>query len=271
MLNNKNVIRKKIQMDNGKKSSFDVYLQGGATADIQKKPKNKHDMNITEKSELVYKQATDIVDALYKNPENLANYQKAQDAVRELVALILDDDFALRSLMSIATHDYYTHTHSLNVSVYAVSLGMFLGLRKRDLRELGEAALLHDLGKNKIKTSIINKDGKLTDLEYEEVKHHSEYGFEISEHIGIKNKRILEAIKYHHEKLDGSGYPDGLKGEDIPLFARIIGVCDIFDALSSKRSYKDAMQTFDVLKLMKTKMKDELDMELLNKMITMFR
>ena len=226
---------------------------------------------IEEKSKAVYIKATKVIDNLFKNPENLANYKESKEVVHDLLITILDDDFTLKSLLSIASHDYYTHTHSLNVAVYALSLGKYLSLQKETLEELGEAALLHDLGKSKIDTKIINKDGKLTNIEFENMQNHSEQGYGLGLKVGISNVNILNGIMYHHEKMDGTGYPKGLKGKDIPYFARIIAICDIFDALVSKRTYKDAMSTFDALKLIKTKMNNHVDPSILNKMIQMFR
>ena len=161
-----------------------------------------------------------------------------------MVGTILHDDYAIKSLMSIATHDYYTHTHSINVAIYALSLGSFMKLKPDALSELGEAALLHDLGKSKIDAAIINKNGKLTDQEYAEMKKRPSLGYTIGLKLGIKNRKILEGIRHHHEKMDGTGYPFRMRGEAIPYYARIIGLCDIFDALTSRRSYKEPMVPF---------------------------
>ncbi len=231
----------------------------------------EENIRIDEKSIEVYTKATMVLDKLFKNPHTLGNYEDSKEVVSDLVNTILDDKFTIKSLMSIATHDYYTHTHSLNVAVYALSLGKFLGLTKETLAELGESALLHDLGKSKVSAKIINKNGKLTDAEFRIMKGHPRSGYILGLSIGIKNENILFGIKYHHEKMDGTGYPDGLIGKDIPFFARIIGICDIFDALTSKRSYKAAMSSFNTLKLMKLKMNTQVDLNLLNKMIMMFR
>lgn len=228
-------------------------------------------LSFSEKSEAVYLNATKILDDLFNNPETLGNYENSKTVVDELVENILDDDFTLKSLMAIAEHDYYTHTHSLNVAIYAMSLGSYLKLDRISLSELGESALLHDLGKSKISPEIINKNGKLTDKEFKKMMAHPSLGYTVGLKLGIKNKKVLAGIKYHHEKMDGSGYPDGLYGVGIPLYARIIGLCDIFDALTSKRSYKEAMSTFEAIKLIKTQMNSHVDLKLLNSMLMMFR
>ena len=223
------------------------------------------------KTEALYSNASMALNNLFKDPTSLKNYKDSQVVVSGLVSTILDDDFTIKTIMDIAAYDYSTHTHSINVSIYALSLGLFLGLSEDSLRQLGEAGLLHDLGKSKINIEIINKKGKLEEQEFKEMQNHSTFGYELALQIGIENNSVLEAIKYHHEKMDGSGYPDALDGDKIPLFARVIAICDIFDALTSKRSYKEAMTTFDALKLMKIKMNTHLDIKLLNKMIMMFR
>ncbi len=224
-----------------------------------------------KKTHVVYAKATNVIEELFHNPETLGGNEKAKDVVDDLVQTILHDEYTIRSLMKIATHDYYTHTHSLNVSIYALSLGAYMKLTKEQLSELGESALLHDLGKSKIAVEIINKNGKLTDEEFTKMKKHPELGFHLAIAMGIKNKNILHGIRYHHEKMDGSGYPSKLKKQSIPLFARIVGLCDIFDALTSKRSYKEAMTTFEALSLIKTKMNNHVDLNLLNNMIKMFK
>jgi HD-GYP domain-containing protein (c-di-GMP phosphodiesterase class II) len=229
------------------------------------------DMNFEEKSELVYEGASEILDELFKNPETLGGYEKSKDVVNELVQCILDDNFTLKSLMSIAAHDYYTHTHSINVAIYSLSLGSYLKLDKNSLAELGESALLHDLGKSKIDTNIINKNGKLTEEEFKKMQSHPALGYSIGVKMGIKNQKVLNGIRHHHEKMDGSGYPYGYSEFEIPLYARIVGLCDIFDALTSRRSYKEPMSTFDAMKLMRIQMKNHIDLNLLNNMVSMFK
>ena len=106
---------------------------------------------------------------------------------------------------------------------------------------------------------------------FNKVKKHPELGFHLAVSMGIKNQDTLHGIRHHHEKMDGSGYPSGLRGNSIPIYARIVGLCDVFDALTSKRSYKEAMTTFEALKLIKTNMNNHIDMKLLNEMIKMFK
>jgi len=229
------------------------------------------DKNIpfSEKADIVYKKASEVMDTLFKNPDSLENMQKSKDLVDGFVNLALQDEATLASIMKIAAHDYYTHTHSINVSIYALSLAKFLGLKKKDLEDIGMSSIIHDLGKSKIDAAIINKNGKLTDAEFTEMKNHPQRGYDIAINMGITDKRILSGIRDHHEKLDGRGYPNGLKDKQISLFARIIAVADVFDALTTKRSYKDAMSSFQAISIIKNQMSTHLDLRLVNALIQM--
>ena len=222
-----------------------------------------------EKASIVYTKASEVMDELFHNPDALGNMEKSQDMVDGFVSLVLQNEATIASIMQIAAHDYYTHTHSINVSVYTLSLAKFIGLKDKDLEDIGMSSMLHDLGKSKVDWEIINKNGKLTDAEFTQMKEHPGSGYEIALKMGITDKRILSGIRSHHEKLDGGGYPDGLKDKQISLFARIIAVCDVFDALTTKRTYKDAMSSFTAIKIMKDQMKGHLDPRLITGLVQM--
>lgn len=246
----------------------EALYQEYVTRHLQSIARNS-DIPTDQKAKIVYEKATETIDAMFKNPESLENVKSAQDIVHSTLEMILNDDSAVESLMKITAHDYYTHTHSLNVSIYTLSLGAFLGITGKDLETLGMAAVLHDLGKSKIDYEIINKNGKLTNEEFDQMKRHPAFGHEIALHLGIDDERVLSGIRHHHEKVRGGGYPDNLQGDQISYFARIIGVCDVFDALSTKRSYKDPMSSFESLLLMKQQMSEHLDMDIVNAFIKM--
>ncbi len=235
---------------------------------IQAVAQNKK-IAITKKAAVIYRQASVILDEMFSNPEELENVPKSKKVVDAFVNTILSDANAIESLIKITAYDYYTHTHSINVCIYALSLGSYLRLKADVLEELGISALLHDLGKSKVDRAITNKNGPLTYDEYEKMKHHPAYGYAIAVKLGISDHRVLDGIRHHHEKLDGSGYPDRLHGGQISLFARIIGVCDVFDALSTKRSYKDRLSSYDALHLIKETMKNHLDMSIVDDFIKM--
>jgi len=142
--------------------------------------------------------------------------------------------------MAVEAKDPYSGGHLDRVSKYATDIGRELGLGDEDMRILHDGAYLHDLGKIGISDKILLKNGKLTDEEFEEMKKHPIIGETIIKPVKSLSK-LCNAVRAHQERWDGTGYPDGLKGEDIPLYARILAVADVYDALTTERPYKKAM------------------------------
>ena len=147
---------------------------------------------------------------------------------------------------TVEAKDPYTKGHSDRVSEYAVLLGKKLNLTDEDIEKLKIGGLFHDIGKIGIPDSILLKESKLTDEEYIKIKEHPVIGYNILENADMF-KNILDIIKYHHERFDGNGYPEKLAGENIPYLSRITSVVDSFDAMTSKRSYRDSLP-MDVVK-----------------------
>ncbi len=147
---------------------------------------------------------------------------------------------------TVEAKDPYTKGHSDRVSAYAVLLGQKLSLAGEDIEKLRIGGLFHDIGKIGIPDSILLKESKLTDEEYAKIKEHPVIGYNMLEHATMFND-ILDIVKYHHEKFDGSGYPEQIAGSNIPYLARITAVVDAFDAMTSKRSYRDSLP-MDVVK-----------------------
>lgn len=148
---------------------------------------------------------------------------------------------------SLQAKDDYTYRHNIAVGVLANLLGSWLGLEKKQLLQLTTAALLHDVGKMLIPAEILNKPGKLTGEEFEMMKKHTIYGYELLKNTtGISHRQALVALQ-HHERLDGSGYPFGITEEKIDLYSRIVAVVDVFHAMISKRVYRDASPFYEIL------------------------
>ncbi len=141
---------------------------------------------------------------------------------------------------AIEAKDAYTQGHTERVSQLALSLGELLGLSKDEKDALFKGGILHDIGKIGVPDSILNKPGKLNDAEFEIIKKHPDIGAKICTKLN-SIKSAIPVIRSHHEKLDGSGYPDGLKGDALPAVARIMAIVDVYDALTSTRSYRAAM------------------------------
>ena len=147
---------------------------------------------------------------------------------------------------TVEAKDTYTRGHSERVSEYSVLIGKKLGLPQSDLKTLKIGGLFHDIGKIGIADSILMKTGKLTNSEYNEIKKHPIIGKNILSNASIFQD-IIPIVLYHHERYDGKGYPESLRGNDIPLLARIVCVADSFDAMTSKRSYRDVLD-YDYVK-----------------------
>lgn len=163
---------------------------------------------------------------------------KLQDTYEQLERAYMESIQTLR--YTVEAKDSYTRGHSDRVSEFSVLIGKYLGLSEEELKTLRIGGLFHDIGKIGVPDSILLKEGKLTDDEYSEIKNHPTIGAHILSTATIF-QNIIPIVKHHHEKYDGFGYPGKLKGEEIPYFARITAVADTFDAMTSKRTYRDAL------------------------------
>jgi len=152
---------------------------------------------------------------------------------------------------AIDASDPFTHGHSFRVSRYALRVARVMGMSSRDLEMLEYAGLLHDIGKISVKNEVLLKVGPLTEEEWRSLKSHPNVGADIVEQLKFL-KEAAEVIRSHHERPDGSGYPRGLKGDDVPLVARILNVVDAFDAMTSDRPYRKALPIARVIEELKT-------------------
>jgi putative two-component system response regulator len=157
---------------------------------------------------------------------------------------------------AVEAKDAYTQGHVKRVANLAVHLGQRIGLAPRELEALRVGGILHDVGKIGIPDAVLNKPGKLDDDEWVLMKAHPDVGYKMAEPLRPILKGALDVIRHHHEKMDGSGYPDGIKGEDISIIARIMAVADIYDALVTDRPYRKGMTKAEALALMETDAKE---------------
>ncbi len=144
--------------------------------------------------------------------------------------------------------DDYTYSHSLNVSLVAIIIARWMNLNKAEIDEIATAGLLHDIGKTKVAQDVLSKPGRLTNDEFEAIKKHTTLGYDLVGKAKDASAQVKLSILMHHEKIDGSGYPLGAKEDEIPDYAKIIAVADIYDAMTSNRSYREKMCPFDVIK-----------------------
>lgn len=149
------------------------------------------------------------------------------------------DAQTLLKVVRLKSKDDYTYLHSISVCTLMVCVGRLKGLDREDVRKLGLAGLLHDIGKVSIPDAILKKPGRLSDCEFASVKRHPEKGFELLSTLPNVPEMALDVCLHHHEKIDGTGYPHGLARDEISFEARLGAVCDVFDALTSHRAYKE--------------------------------
>ena len=160
---------------------------------------------------------------------------------------VLERPEMLYEMMNMCSYDDYTYNHCINVAILSTMIGVDMRLSNKELGELSQAALLHDIGKICIPDGVLNKKGPLTNEEFETVKQHPETGYSLLSDNNFVSEKVRLGILYHHENDNGTGYPMGIKSRDIPLFSKIIHVADVYDAMISKRSYKNPINPADVL------------------------
>lgn len=183
----------------------------------------------------------------------------AQNLVEEISDSVTRNPGALISLARLKTADDYTYMHSVAVCALMVALSKQIGLSEEHTRVAGMAGLLHDLGKAAIPLTVLNKPGKLSDDEFVVVKSHPVHGYEMLRDGGGVDASVLDAVLHHHEKVDGSGYPDKLKGDQISLIAKMAAICDVYDAITSDRPYKRGWDPSESLRRMAEWTKDHFD------------
>ncbi len=169
------------------------------------------------------------------------DFQAADDCVQSTITQIVNNRELLNSLCDLRVYDEYTYAHSANVMSLSLLMGVTLGYPMEQLRMVGIGALLHDIGKNQIPDFVLNKPAKLTEAEFNVMKTHPEKGLRLVENYRWATPEIKGIVMHHHEKWAGGGYPHNLKGIHIPEMARVVAICDVWDALISNRVYKKGM------------------------------
>ncbi|MBH9965755.1 HD-GYP domain-containing protein [Bacillus haikouensis] len=189
-----------------------------------------------------------------KMPRSLNVIEESARQLKSIIDVVLKEvkgnDELLTVLTDVFSYDSYVFHHSFNVTLYTLSIGIELNLSQKQLEELGIGAILHDVGKMLVSEEVLMKPGRLTEEEFVEVQKHTEHGFDILRKLQTISLLVAHCAYQHHERLDGSGYPRGLKGEDIHPYAKIIAVADVFDAMTSNRVYREAMLPHEALEIL---------------------
>jgi len=236
-----------------RKNILNLMNLGIKQIDVYEDKRNKNNFYIVDDENFIL--THDVLINKTKDMLNGVKYGKklivneVSDILDDMIDEVVRINNILARIRQIKDDNDYNFRHSVNVCMLATMLGKWLGYSGSELKQLSLAGLFHDIGKTKISDDIINKPDKLTEKEYEIVKKHSIHGYNIlKETVGISKNIALGALQ-HHEREDGSGYPLGFKSDKIHEFAKIIAVCDIFDAMTSNRVYKVKESPFSVAEL----------------------
>ncbi len=173
--------------------------------------------------------------------------REARQVVEALADQVTNNADAMLWLTSLKKKDAYSSLHSVNVAVLTLAFGMHLGIRGQSLETLGLGALLHDVGKVRLPSKLLNKPEPLSPEEWTRAKGHAEVGVEVLQKSGGFSKEVLDIVGMHHERLDGSGYPNGLRGSDFPYAARIVALANAYDSLTTNRPYRSARPADEAL------------------------
>jgi HD-GYP domain-containing protein (c-di-GMP phosphodiesterase class II)/ABC-type amino acid transport substrate-binding protein len=255
--NNDNIDEIAKQVDISKESLLLIFEKnhkvfGGILLEIKKDSKK----SFAEDSKRIMIALKNIAESYFINE----SYHEADEVFQKEII------FSMVKMLEI--HDEYAKGHSETVSDYSKQLAKYIGMSNEKVNEIYYAGLVHDIGKILISKDIINKAGKLTIEEYEEIKMHPIFGYKSLNKSKV-TKDIAKYVLYHHERIDGDGYPEGLKGEEIPIESRIIAIADSFDAMTAERNYKKNISKEDALKEIMINLNTQFDNDLGLKFIEM--
>ena len=211
-----------------------------------------NNLSSREKSHAVYHVAKSLTKEVLKDINTPGvDLDRAKNWVKYTIGFILNDENAFSGLLSMTSHDYYTYTHSINLSVFGLLFGKHLSLGTNNLNTFGTGLLLHDIGNVEVPLEILNKPCKLMKHEFGIIKRHPEAGYKLMKDKEKIEGKSLKVVIQHHENYDSTGYPHGIGGDEIDLYGKLSRIIDVYDAITTKRCYAGLMDPFAVLKEMR--------------------
>jgi response regulator RpfG family c-di-GMP phosphodiesterase len=237
-----------------------------------KKALNSQSLPPEKKSKIVYFSSRLLVKRLLEDPK-VENIKAVKTGIAKIVDLMISDDAMAKYLLTITAHDCYTYTHSVNVGFLStlLSKSLFKNAGSHNMHELGAGFFLHDIGKVRIDQAILNKQGALTDAEMKLMRTHPYQGYKILSETNQLSEECRVIVMQHHERVDGTGYPNRLQGGDIHLYGKICSIADVYDALTSQRSYKKRLTPFEALQFMRDNMLSHFQRDLFENFVLLFR
>lgn len=254
-----------LYIDVREEAGYRSYLEGHLQ-DILQDDTVKDD----DKARILHFSAQGVVKDILDNPQMEDALRRSDAIVHNTVAYLIGQPGALRSLVQTASFDYSIYSHSVSGCVYSLALAQRLGLSSpARLRDFGSGALLRDVGMSLLDASIAETPGDISGTQFEILKQHAVLGEQLLRETGGTSIIALDVVRHHHERMNGTGYPDGIYGSQISPYSRICAIADVFDALSTQRPHRDARGTFDALRLMSAEMSGELDPDLFRAFVEM--
>jgi putative nucleotidyltransferase with HDIG domain len=227
--------------------------------------------NEVVRAEAVRDRAKGVAKALFHDARmgKALSMDAATDIVEEVNDAIMRNPAAMLSVVRLKKKDDYTYLHSVAVAALMMALGHRLGFEGEDLKELGMAGLLHDIGKVGISDKVLNKPGRLDPLEMSSIRLHPQIGWDILRSVAGTHAVTLDVCLHHHEKIDGSGYPDKLSDANISRAARMGAICDVYDAITSNRPYKKGWEPVEAIRRMAEWQDGHFDREIFHTFVRM--
>jgi HD-GYP domain-containing protein (c-di-GMP phosphodiesterase class II) len=204
------------------------------------------------KGKILYQTSANYVTDVFETPDKSANLGRCQNLIKNFILYVTTNKNSLKALESLIENNFYIYTHSIQVTALSLLAHAEIFMLNRDeLIDIGVGSILHDFGMIFISGDITNKPEALSDIEYHKVKMHAVRGYDFFKKTKGVSDISLSIIRNHHERYDGSGYPLGLKGNDIPRSVQVTSVCDVYSALTTDRTYRKATSSVDALRIMK--------------------
>jgi HD-GYP domain-containing protein (c-di-GMP phosphodiesterase class II) len=245
-------------IESSSRSAFQEYLQTLV---------NDHDylktLSDENRSAMVSEVVRDVLASAFKSNSTTTIVGTANVLGQHIASLISETQLSMTGLSKILYHDYGTFTHSANVALYSSLLALRMGFQEFSIEDIAVGGLLHDIGKLSIDDKILNKPGKLDDMEFRIIKKHPLQGYRLlASDANVTTCQLLMAYQ-HHEKMDGTGYPVGIESDEISQIGRLCAVVDVYEALTSKRPYRNAMRSEQAIEIMERDAGKHLDSEIL--------
>ena len=211
----------------------------------------RDDLSSTAKGRILYQTSVNCVIDLFESPETNANLMRCRNMVQHIMQHVAADSHALESLKTIIDHNFYIFAHAVQVAALSLLLHEKLfNVAPDEIIDVGIGSLIHDYGMIFITSEVLEKNDALSEIEYYKVKQHTQKGYEYLKRSGKYSEVALNIVRFHHERYDGSGYPTGLKGADIPRSGQVAAICDVYSALIMDRAHRKANSHADAIKIM---------------------